>query len=52
VTERKFRIGVLGSGKGSNLVALAEACAAKRIRGEVAPALTAAVAAGMRRQKN
>ncbi|MEK7686650.1 MAG: hypothetical protein AAB466_14640 [Verrucomicrobiota bacterium] len=25
--DRKFRLGVLGSGKGSNMVAIAEACA-------------------------
>ena len=38
-TDREFRLGVLGSGKGSNLVALADACA----RGEV-PAIIALVA--------
>lgn len=34
--ERKFRLGVLGSGKGSNFVAIAEACAAGKTPAEVA----------------
>jgi phosphoribosylglycinamide formyltransferase-1 len=34
--SRKFRIGVLGSGKGSNFVAIADACAAGRVPAEVA----------------
>ncbi|EEF61283.1 phosphoribosylglycinamide formyltransferase [Pedosphaera parvula] len=34
--ERKYRLGVLGSGKGSNFVAIAEACQAGRIPVEVA----------------
>ncbi len=33
---RKFRLGVLGSGKGSNFVAIADACAAGKIPAEVA----------------
>jgi phosphoribosylglycinamide formyltransferase-1 len=33
--ERLFRIGVLGSGKGSNFVAIAEACAACTIPAEI-----------------
>jgi phosphoribosylglycinamide formyltransferase-1 len=33
--ERPFRIGVLGSGKGSNFVALADACAAGTIPAEI-----------------
>jgi phosphoribosylglycinamide formyltransferase-1 len=33
---RKFRIGVLGSGKGSNFVAIADACAAGHVPAEVA----------------
>jgi phosphoribosylglycinamide formyltransferase-1 len=33
---RKFRIGVLGSGKGSNFVAIADACAAGSVPAEVA----------------
>jgi len=32
----KFRLGILGSGKGSNLVALANACASQRIPAEIA----------------
>src|SRR5215510_10044184 len=38
--EREFRIGVLGSGKGSNFVALAEACVAGLIPGRVALVLS------------
>ena len=34
--ERTFRIGVLGSGKGSNFVAIADACAAGNLPAEVA----------------
>lgn len=34
--ERKFRLGVLGSGKGSNLVAIADAIAAVEISAEIA----------------
>ena len=34
-SEKKFRIGVLGSGKGSNFVAIADACAAGNIPAEV-----------------
>ena len=34
--ERRFRIGVLGSGKGSNFVAIADACAAGTVPAEVA----------------
>jgi phosphoribosylglycinamide formyltransferase-1 len=33
--DRPFRLGVLGSGKGSNFVAIAEACAAGRIPAQV-----------------
>lgn len=35
-SERKFRLGVLGSGKGSNFVAIADAIAAGEISAEVA----------------
>ena len=38
--ERKFRIGVLGSGKGSNFAAIADACAAGTIPAEVAIVLS------------
>jgi phosphoribosylglycinamide formyltransferase-1 len=34
--KQTFRIGVLGSGKGSNFVAIADACAAGQIPGQVA----------------
>ena len=34
--KRKFRLGVLGSGKGSNFVAIADACAAGTVPAEVA----------------
>lgn len=34
--ERKYRLGVLGSGKGSNFVAIADACAAGTTSAEVA----------------
>jgi phosphoribosylglycinamide formyltransferase-1 len=37
---RKFRVGVLGSGKGSNLAAIADACAAGKIPAEVAVVLS------------
>lgn len=42
-----FRIGVLGSGKGSNMVAIAEACAAGRIPVEVALVLSDVPEAGI-----
>lgn len=38
--ESKFRIGVLGSGKGSNFAALADACAAGKIPAQVAIVLS------------
>ena len=34
--QRKFRLGILGSGKGSNAGAIADACASGEIPGEVA----------------
>ncbi len=34
--QRKFRLGILGSGKGSNAAAIADACASGEIPGEVA----------------
>jgi phosphoribosylglycinamide formyltransferase 1 len=39
-SERKFRIGVLGSGKGSNFVAIADACAAGTVPAELALVLS------------
>ena len=38
--ERKFRLGVLGSGKGSNFAAIADACAAGKVPAEVALVLS------------
>ncbi len=40
IGQPDFRIGVLGSGKGSNFVALAEACAAGRIPAQIALVLS------------
>jgi phosphoribosylglycinamide formyltransferase-1 len=42
-----FRLGVLGSGKGSNFVAIAEACAAGKIPSEVALVLSDVETAGI-----
>ncbi|HEY5913462.1 MAG TPA: phosphoribosylglycinamide formyltransferase [Verrucomicrobiae bacterium] len=38
--EQKFRVGVLGSGKGSNFVAVADACAAGAVPAEIALVLS------------
>jgi phosphoribosylglycinamide formyltransferase-1 len=46
-SERKFRIGVLGSGKGSNFVAIADACAAGTVPAEVAIVLSDVAEAGI-----
>jgi phosphoribosylglycinamide formyltransferase-1 len=45
--ERKFRVGVLGSGKGSNLVSIADACLAGKIPVEVAIVLSDVPDAGI-----
>ncbi len=45
--EHKFRVGVLGSGKGSNFVAIADACAAGKVPAEVAIVLSDVAEAGM-----
>jgi len=45
--DRKFRLGVLGSGKGSNFVAVAEACRAGTVPAEVALVLSDVAEAGM-----
>ena len=45
--ERRFRIGVLGSGKGSNFVAIAEACAGGTVPAEVALVLSDMEEAGI-----
>jgi phosphoribosylglycinamide formyltransferase 1 len=47
VGERKFRIGVLGSGKGSNFIAIAEACATGRIEAETTVVLSDVEPAGI-----
>jgi len=44
---RKFRIGVLGSGKGSNFAAIAGACAAGSIPAEIAVVLSDVESAGI-----
>jgi len=45
--ERKFRIAVLGSGKGSNFAAIADACAAGKVPAEVALVLGDVAEAGI-----
>jgi len=45
--ESKFRIGVLGSGKGSNFVAIADACLAGKLPAEVALVLSDVPQAGI-----
>jgi phosphoribosylglycinamide formyltransferase-1 len=45
--ERKFRIGVLGSGKGSNFVAIADACRAGTVSAEVVLVLSDVAEAGI-----
>ena len=47
MSERKFRIGVLGSGKGSNFVAIADACRAGTVPAEVALVLSDVAEAGI-----
>jgi phosphoribosylglycinamide formyltransferase 1 len=45
--ERKFRIGVLGSGKGSNFVAIADACRAGTVPADVVLVLSDVTGAGI-----
>ena len=45
--KRPFRLGVLGSGKGSNLVAIADACTARTIPAQVAVVLSDVADAGI-----
>jgi phosphoribosylglycinamide formyltransferase-1 len=45
--SQPYRLGVLGSGKGSNFVAIAEACAAGQIAGEIAVVLSDVAEAGI-----
>jgi phosphoribosylglycinamide formyltransferase-1 len=47
MSERLFRLGILGSGKGSNAVALAEACASGTIPARVAVVLSDVEHAGI-----
>jgi phosphoribosylglycinamide formyltransferase-1 len=44
---KPFRLGILGSGKGSNMVAIAEACAAGQIPAEIAVVLSDVADAGI-----
>jgi phosphoribosylglycinamide formyltransferase-1 len=46
-SKRPFRLGVLGSGKGSNLVAIADACAAGSIPAQVAVVVSDVADAGI-----
>ena len=46
-SEPKFRLGILGSGKGSNFVAIAEACSAGKIPAEIAVVLSDVESAGI-----
>lgn len=45
--QRKFRLGVLGSGKGSNMVAIAEACASGKIPAEIPIVISDVQSAGI-----
>jgi phosphoribosylglycinamide formyltransferase-1 len=47
IGEREFRLGVLGSGKGSNFVAIAEACAAGKVPAKIELVLSDAESAGI-----
>ena len=48
--QKKFRLGILGSGQGSNLVAIAEACAAGQVPAEVVLVLSDVPDAGILRR--
>ncbi|MEO7298448.1 MAG: phosphoribosylglycinamide formyltransferase [Verrucomicrobiota bacterium] len=48
--EKIFRIGVLGSGKGSNFVAIADACAAGKIPAEIAVVISDVAESGILQQ--
>ena len=45
--NKPFRLGVLGSGKGSNMVAIADACAAGDVPAEIALVLSDVAEAGI-----
>jgi phosphoribosylglycinamide formyltransferase-1 len=47
IGERVFRIGVLGSGKGSNFVAIAQGCADGTVPAQIAPVLSDVADAGI-----
>jgi phosphoribosylglycinamide formyltransferase-1 len=47
IGDRRFRIGVLGSGKGSNFVAIADACAASILPAEIVLVLSDVADAGI-----
>ena len=47
VMSNKFRLGVLGSGKGSNFAAIADACASGKIPADVATVLSDVESAGI-----
>jgi phosphoribosylglycinamide formyltransferase-1 len=48
--QRKFRLGILGSGKGSNAAAIADACASGEIPAEVAVMVSDVAGAGILEQ--
>src|SRR5690349_13820767 len=45
--EKPFRLGILGSGKGSNMAAIADACAAGQIPAEIAVVVSDVAEAGI-----
>lgn len=47
---KKFRLGVLGSGKGSNMAAIADACAAGEMRAQIAIVLSDVATSGILEQ--
>ena len=47
ISERVFRLGILGSGKGSNFVAIAEACAEGKVPAQLALVLSVVADAGI-----
>ena len=46
-SEKKLRLGILGSGKGSNMVAIAEAIAAGSVPAEIAVVISDVAEAGI-----
>jgi phosphoribosylglycinamide formyltransferase-1 len=47
ISQTPFRLGILGSGKGSNMMSIADACAAGQVRAEVALVLSDVADAGI-----